>query len=319
MRSMGGESRISVENLKEARELLKYNQHRPSTKYVYHKVWTNFNDFVIKLDYPPDAWEERVSLYCAYLTINTDIQSSTLRSYVSAIKSKLTADDYKWNQDLVYLSALICGCKLKNDIIKVRLPISKHLLEIILFETERKYTLMQKSPYKSAMYKTAYISLYYGLLRVGEITQSQHAVKAVDVHDARNKNKYLFILHSSKTHSIADRPQRIAITQDEDAEFEKSSFSPVEEIDNYISIQGCRFSDTELFFIDENRCPMQANVLRNELRSILTQIGLKAELYDVHSFRIGRATDLYKKGKPIEKIQELGRWRSNAVYKYLKF
>ena len=153
---------------------------------------------MVKLDYPPDCWEERVSLYCAYLTENTNIQSSTLRTYLSAIKSKLQADNYRWNQDLVYLSALIRGCKLKNDVIKVRLPISRNLLEVILFEVERRYTIISKKYFICALFKTAFTILYYGLLRVGEITQSPHTLKAIDVHDAENKNKYLLILHSSK-------------------------------------------------------------------------------------------------------------------------
>ena len=41
-------------------------------------------------------------------------------------------------------------------------------------------------------------------------------------------------------------------------------------------------------------------------------------LYDTHSLHIRRATDLYKSGSKVETIKQLGRWKSSAVYNYLK-
>ena len=301
----------------EERKTLKNNQHQPTTRQAYHKIWTNFNKFVVRLDYPPNSWEEKVSLYCTHLATNIGVQSSTLRSYVSAIKSKLIADGYGWNQDLLYLSALVRGCKLKNDTIKVRLPISKNLLEVILFEVERKYLVISKQLYKCALLKAVYITLYYGLFRVGEIAEGRHTVKAIDVHDATNKNQYLFVLHSSKTHSNADRPQKIRIQAD-DNNNDNNNFSPVAVIDDYIQFRRFRLTANEAFFIKEDGTTISAGEIRTELREILSHLELKPELYDVHSFRIGRATDLHKSGVTIDQIQEIGRWKSNAVYKYLK-
>ena len=64
--------------------------------------------------------------------------------------------------------------------------------------------------------------------------------------------------------------------------------------------------------------PVRPAHVRSILRRILKTINLNYRLYDTHSFRMGRATDLRKAGFSIEDIKELGRWRSNAVYKYLK-
>ena len=46
--------------------------------------------------------------------------------------------------------------------------------------------------------------------------------------------------------------------------------------------------------------------------------GFKDELYSVHSVRMGRACDLLKLGLSVESIKKIGRWRSNAVFRYLK-
>ena len=59
----------------------------------------------------PDSWEERTSMFCGYLIKQTNIQSSTIKSYVSAIKSKLKADDYPWKDELVLLSTFAGWCQ----------------------------------------------------------------------------------------------------------------------------------------------------------------------------------------------------------------
>ena len=49
-------------------------------------------------------------------------------------------------------------------------------------------------------------------MRVGELTESPHVLKARNVHIATNKDKLLLILYSSKTHDKSTRPQNITIT-----------------------------------------------------------------------------------------------------------
>ena len=117
-------------------ESLKCNQHRTSTVKVYHAIWTKFNSFLIRLDRKPNTWEERVAMYCAYL-VDAGIQSSTLKSYVSAIKAVLKGDGYLWDDGKLILGAIIRGCRMKNDEIRIRLPIQIQLLEMLLFENRK--------------------------------------------------------------------------------------------------------------------------------------------------------------------------------------
>ena len=60
-----------------------------------------------------------------------------------------------------------------NDQIQTRLPIHRNLLEILLFELERIYT---DQPYLEILYKDLFILAYYGLFRVGELTQGPHTI-----------------------------------------------------------------------------------------------------------------------------------------------
>ena len=66
-------------------------------------------------------------------------------------------------------------------------------------------------PYLCILYRTIFITAYYGLFRVGELTNSPHVVKACDIHIGQNKNKLLFVLRSSKTHDEGNKPQIIKI------------------------------------------------------------------------------------------------------------
>ena len=52
---------------------------------------------------------------------------------------------------------------------------------------------------------------YFRLFRVGEVTNSEHTIKACDVHLGTNKNKVLFALQSSKTHGKNMTPWLIKI------------------------------------------------------------------------------------------------------------
>ena len=288
--------------------------HQKSTKKNYHHIWTKFNKFLIKLDRIPDTWEEKVSLYCTFLVSRGDVQSSTLKSYVSAIKTKLKLDGYRWDDELIYFNALTRACKMKNDRQITRLPIMQPFLECVLFEVERKFKIRTTESYLECMYKTAFLLLYYGLFRIGEITQGNHVMKACDIHSSENGNRVLVILHSSKTHSRANRPQRIKIQKDT----RMKHFCPVKETIKFADMRRPWMSTDEQFLVFENGDPLLAKDVRLELKEAIGNLRLKPELYDTHSFRIGRATDLRKLGNSVETIKEVGRWKSNAVYKYLR-
>ena len=63
------------------------------------------------------------------------------------------------------------------------------------------------------LYRAIFLTAYYGLFRIGELTDSAHAVKAEDVHVGVNKDKPMFVLHTSKTHNRGSKPQIIKISK----------------------------------------------------------------------------------------------------------
>ena len=83
--SSGTSSRISTAYMESIVERLLMTQHRDSTAKTYLSVWRQFNSFILSLDVKPKLWEDRATLFIGYL-INRGVQSSTVKSYVSAIK-----------------------------------------------------------------------------------------------------------------------------------------------------------------------------------------------------------------------------------------
>ena len=61
-------------------ERLKSCKNRETTKRNYLGIWRNFNKFIMRLDHPPNSWEQRAVLFAAYLIDHRGLQSATIRS-----------------------------------------------------------------------------------------------------------------------------------------------------------------------------------------------------------------------------------------------
>ena len=178
------------------------------------------------------------------------MQSASVRSYISAIKRTLIDDGYNWDDNQLLLSSLTRACKLTNDTVKTRLPIQCGLLEVLLFEAQRKFQ-KENQPYLLILYQALFALGYYGLMRVGELTEGPHTLKAKDVHMATNKDKLLLVLYSSKTHDLSQRPQKIKITSSKDKRstgYKERYFCPFNLIRQFIEARGDFLQDNEQFF-----------------------------------------------------------------------
>ena len=96
-----------------------------------------------------------------------------------------------------------------------------------------------------------------------------------------------------------------------------SAHCPYKIMDNYIENRQGYNNESEPFFVFSDGSEVKPTHVRDVLRKALTLIGLDCHLYDIHSFHIRQATDLIKMGFSIEHIKLVGRWRSNAVFKYI--
>ena len=311
VKSSTDSSKFSTSELLQVIERFQNRRHKKSTKKTYLAIWRKFNEFVIRLDELPKTWEKRIILYIGHL-LEQGCQSATIKTYVSAIKAVLEDDGCELELKDLKISSLTRACRLYNDRVKNRLPIKKPLLELILYQVPRVAT----DRYFILLIRTIFILAYYGLLRIGELTAGDHNVKARDIHVAENKNKILIMLFSSKTHGKYSRPQTIKIWSEVDEN--KLAFSPFRITNQFMKERGGYLTDEEPLLILHDRTPIKAVTVRAILKKIIKRLGLNHKYYNTHSFRIGRATDLMDAGFSIDQIKRLGRWRSNAVFSYIR-
>ena len=159
---------------------------------------------------------------------------------------------------------------------------------------------------------------------MGELTSGSHPILAKDVKIGHNKNKVKCILHSSKTHSKGNYPQTVKVcsykTQKGNTNKPSiASFCPYELLRKYAHLRGpIKRPQTEPFFVFLDGSPVRPFHMRNCLKLILKQLRYDEKLFSTHSFRIDRSGDLLKLGLSVETIKKLGRWKSNAVFRYLR-
>ena len=318
--SSSSSSVISARAMQMYVDNLKDEQFQSSTRRMYYNVWKNFSQFFIRLDVKPKSW---LVLYVGFL-VEDNKKSSMIASYISVIKSVLKADGVMLNENRYLLNALTRACRLKNDKVKIRLPIQNGLLALLLEKLREHF---DTQPYLANMYQALFSAAYYGLLRVGEVTSSQHVIKASDVHVGRNIRNLMFVLRSSKTHSTSDHPQIIKVSHQQAVPQSSFAYSypnvninhncPFKIIRTCAEIRRSFKSKEEQFFVFSNKDPVTAAHARNILKLMLIENGLDSSLYSFHSFRSGRAVDLLR-FLDLDSVKKIGRWRSNAIFSYLK-
>ena len=73
------------------------------------------------------------------------------------------------------------------------------------------------------------------------------------------------------------------------------------------------------YFTHRSGEPLTVTYVRKTLVKVLKLVGLNPTEYNTHSFRVGRATDMFKQGySPEAQVCKAGRWNSKADKKYIK-
>ena len=88
--------------------------------------------------------------------IQNNKQSSTVKSYISAIKAVLRECDIDIQEDQYLLASLTRACKLQNDQVRTRLPNQKGMLGMILRQLEVSF---EQYPYYLLLYQTIFSTM----------------------------------------------------------------------------------------------------------------------------------------------------------------
>ena len=219
------------------------------------------------------TWEERITLFAGYL-IGHNRRSTTVRSYISAIKAMLYQIGIEVQEDMCLLNSLTRACKLTKDKIYIRLPIRKDVLFILIKMTQQHFFNIGQE-YLATLYPAIFSTAYFGMFRISEIAEGPHSVKACDVHMGMNKNKILFVLRLSKTHNKGDMLQMIKISSSAKVSSSQEQRYPTSEkiycsfglLHNYLSSRRGFRNENENFFVYADRLPVSPMNFRKTMKS----------------------------------------------------
>ena len=207
--------------------------------------------------------------------INEKKKASTIRSYVSAIKTMLKENRIKLSEDKYLISSLTKACSYRNDQVYLRLPIRKYLLNIIVDQTWKHFEIKSQY-YLSILYSTVFMVGYYGLLRIREVATGSHPILAKDVQIAVNKKKWLFILRTSKMHWKDSKPQMVRISSSSNNKKNSPSNSvhcPYETLKEYVKLRNPCVNVHEPFFVFSDNSAVAPHHIRMVLTTMLTEAG----------------------------------------------
>lgn len=259
-------------------------------------------------------------MYVTFLADN-NYYENTIRSYISAIRHQLKQDGEVLNEDQFLLESIIRSSRIKNNIKRDRMGISLNMLCNLLDQLNIKF---DTQPYLRALYRAMFTLGYFCLLRVSELTTGRHPILAKDVSAARNKLKIQVKLRTSKTHNLSNRPQVIRYPDpDEEAEALKllgSRHCPFTIIEQFISLRGEYVEDGDPFFTYKEGIPIKERQFRKVLKETIREAGYSnVDQFNTHSFRIGRANNLWNNLKlSLDRIKQKGRWLSDIIWNYFR-
>lgn len=254
---------------------------KESTRKSYHRTWVRMNRFISGFDILPPMWEDRMEIWAAHLA-NNKKHSATVGSYMSAIRHVLATDGIIVSRKNFRLAMIIKTCKLHNDVLYIRLPLQKKLLNRMIQFINYHYECNLGQVYLAAWLKTALVLGCYGLMRISEITKGEHALLACDVNYAKNKRKVTLYLRSSKTHTRSDQPQIIHIVGNENLK----DMCPFKIIESYANMRGRdATSEEEQFLIHQDGSGVTANQLNANFNIVLSHLNYDITLFGFHSCR----------------------------------
>lgn len=248
------------------------------------------------------------SLYVAYLH-NKPVKSSTIRSVVSAITFTYKSKGLSPPTDSFAVAKLLVAYAKTDKKQRVRNPLSAHLL----------YQLLKILPkvvadaYEVALLQALFTLMYAALLRICEVTHSKksnHNLLTSNVYVESNaKGRHVRINMKSCKFSKGNLSP-ILVNQNQS----RPLICPVIAFREYLRVRPI----SKFTFCHRDSTPLNPKFVRERLSLLLTNLGLNALHFNTHSFRIGKATDMYNQGCSDIKISKAGRWNSKAFLKYIK-
>jgi site-specific recombinase XerD len=276
-----------------------------ATREQYGSQWRRFKKFakrVLRTD-PMSVGQDGMAIYVVHLH-NGNIRAGGIRSHLAALSQKFKLADLETPTESFAIKKLLAAYAKTDPPVGIRKPLDrKNVIKIV-----SKLGQVAKSKYEKKMLTALFTLMYRALLRVSEVTKSKknkHNITKQQVNVREKQTKEVQVQFITYKHSKA--PCSIAVPAAETA----------------CAWKACRqyqvvAKQATSYFTHSSGEPLTVSYVRKTLNKVLKLVGLNPTEYNTHSFRIGRATDMFKQGYTDAQICMAGRWNSKAYKKYIK-
>ena len=281
------------------------NALEPSSQKQYSTHWERYTIFcknVLKLSDPQETSQHNISLYVTYLH-NNKMKAQTIRSHLSSLTFYFNMYGKNTPCDSFHTQKLLKSYSKTDDPISTREPITLQILILMLHKVPE----ITETTHETKMLQSLFTLMYHALLRISEVTKStknKHNIKPTQIGITQREiiitfNSYKFSKGLPTQMAIQPQPR----------------WCPLKLYNAYNSISDPK---RQAAFTHKDNKPLTPAYIRRTSKALLDAISRNPNDYNTHSFRIGKATDMYKAGYTDSQIRMAGRWTTTAYKKYIK-
>ncbi len=259
-------------------------------------------------------------LLCSFAAFLADqgLAPQTGKSYLAAVRNmqiSLGLPDPRDQSSMPMLKRVQAGIKRVRAVSgapsRNRLPITATVLEQI-----GAHLAATSHLHKELLWAIS-CTAFFGFFRLGEllpastrVEQDTAVIKWGDVAVDSRENPRMVRVHLRRS-----KCDQFGVGADIILGRTGRSLCPVTAVLQYLAIRGSR---PGIFFCQPDAKAVTKAWFTEQLRSVLSAMGLPRQLYAGHSFRIGAATTAAMAGVEDATIQTLGRWQSAAYLQYVR-
>ena len=235
--------------------------------------------------------------------------ATSITTYISALSFVNKINGHSDNCSSFIVRKLLTAISRSSKRPDSRLPLTEPMLKKLIDALHH----VINDNYHRRLFKAMFLTLFHGFLRIGEITvHSNNCTEntVVQLQDCRFNNDIAFTLSLSNfKHNTSKKEFHITI------DVSDTMYCPVRAMHEYICLRG---NQPGPLFKDRESKAISRNLFEINFKAYLAFVGLPSKFYTTHSFRIGAATFASQNNIPDDKIQKMGRWKTNAFKHYIR-
>ena len=247
----------------------------------------------------------QVSIYVSYLH-QRGLSPASMVSYTCAIGYVHRLMGFKDPTSSNLVQKLLAGAVKLSPRSVSRLPITL----IMLGQLGSALNFTVDSHYHRVLVHSMFMVGFFGLMRIGELTQTKHKLVPLHLHQLTlfQDKAIVRITHFKHNHKL--KPVDIPLVSNPIADI-----CPLRSLLRYLAVRG---NSPGPLFAFPGMVPVPRDFFTSHLQQALSFCGFHPDKYKSHSLRIGGASYLAELGYSDAQIRLMGRWSSNAFIQYIR-